>query len=154
MFRLILQIGWENFKLIKTMDIWVPYCADLSLHIHLLNILAEKASGLRYIDLGMGAELEGGWRSNRGLGDSLDFLRALGKIQGLEKLVIRGFYARNWPEYLNEKMGGRVQAISGLPCVPARLKRSESNEEFVRVENEETLQKFREYQRGTDDFLL
>lgn len=33
----------------------------------------------------------------RGLGDNLDFVRLLGNIQGLEKLVIEGYYAKNWP---------------------------------------------------------
>ena len=31
----------------------------------------------------------------RGLGDDLDFVRLLGNIQGLEKLVIEGYYAKN-----------------------------------------------------------
>lgn len=31
----------------------------------------------------------------RGLGDNLDVVRVLGKIQGLEKLVIKGYYAKN-----------------------------------------------------------
>jgi len=46
MFRLILEIGLVNLKLIKTLHIWVPYMATLSPWLQLLHILAEEASGL------------------------------------------------------------------------------------------------------------
>jgi hypothetical protein len=33
----------------------------------------------------------------RVLGDNLLFVRALARIQGLEKLNIKGYYAKHWP---------------------------------------------------------
>lgn len=134
MLGLIAQIGWENLKLVKSIDFWVPFSAELSSWLQLLHILAENSSGLRRIDLGWGAVLQEGFQSERGLGDNLDFVRALGKIQGLEKLVIRGYYAKNWPAYLNAKMGGRVEAICGLPY---RNGPFEGDEECVREQNED-----------------
>jgi hypothetical protein len=35
---------------------------------------------------------------------------SIGKIKGLEELVIQGCYAKNWPAYLEERMSVRVQA--------------------------------------------
>jgi hypothetical protein len=144
MFRLIARIGLANFKLIKTLHIWVPWMAELSPWLRLLFMLAEEASGLRYVELGWGADFEGIRRG--GLGDNLDFLRALGKIQKLEKLVIKGYYAKNWPAYLDEKMGARVQAICGLPCGQGRREREGDlddleleHETFIREMNEENL---------------
>lgn len=116
MFRFIVQIGLANLKLVKTLHIWVPWMAELSPWLQLLYILAEEASGLRYLELGWGADCEFLWQlgpgaRERGLGDNLDFVRALGKIQGLEKLVINGYYAKNWPAYLEERMGVQVRAM-------------------------------------------
>ena len=78
--------------------------------LSLLYILAKEANGPRYIQLGWGANCEFPWQlrrgaEERGLGDSLHFVRALGKIQGLEKLAIEGYYAKHWPAYLEETMG-------------------------------------------------
>jgi hypothetical protein len=52
----------------------------------------------------------------RGLSGNLDFVRALGMIQGLDKLAIEGYYAKNWPAYLEETMGVQVRAICGHCC--------------------------------------
>ena len=163
MFRLIAQIGPVNLKLVKTLDIWVPWMAEISSWIQLLYILAEKASGLRCIELAWGANCDYPWQlqrgeRERGLGDNLDFVRALGKIQGLEKLVISGYYAKNWPAYL-ERIGMRVRAICGHCLEEAELKEGDlndeelENEKFIREINEKGLQKFMEYQQGTEDLI-
>jgi hypothetical protein len=164
MFRLIVQIGLVNSKLVKTLDIWVPWMAKLSPWRQLLYILAEEASGLLYITIGWGAECEFPWglergARERGLGDNLDFVRALGKIQGLEKLVIEGYYAKNWPAYLEERMGVQVRAICGHCREERELKEGDLNDEELSVEkliretNEEELRTFREYQQGTEDLI-
>jgi hypothetical protein len=159
-----MQIGLVNFKLVKTLYIWVPWMAELFPWLQLLYILAEEASGLRCIKLGWGAECDFPWRfergvRERGLGDNLDFVRALGKIQGLEKLVIEGYYAKNWPAYLDERMGVRVQAICGHCREERELREGDLNDEeledekFIREMNEKELQTFREYQHGTEDLI-
>jgi hypothetical protein len=156
LFRLIVQIGLVNFKLIKTLHIWVPCMAELSPWLQLLYLLAEEASGLRCIELGWGGNLKRMWR---GLGDNLDFVRALGKIKGLEKLVIKGYYAKNWPAYLDERMGLRVRAICGHCCEERELREGDlndeelENEKFIRELNKKELQRFREYQQGTEDLI-
>lgn len=133
--------------------------AELSPWLQLLNILAAEASGLRCIELGWGASFDIVW--SRGLGDNLDFVRALGKIQKLEKLVIEGYYAKNWPAYLEEKMDVRLQAICGLPLREGReeSERDTDDEKQLKWEktrremNEKNLQRFREYQQGTEDLV-
>lgn len=45
---------------------------------------------------------------HRGLGKSLAFVRALAKIRPSEAVEITGFYAKNWPQYLEKEMGVRV----------------------------------------------
>ncbi len=93
------------------------------------------------------------------MGDNLDFVRALGKIQGLEKLVIEGYYAKNWPAYLEESMGVQVQAICGHYRKEHKLQEKDMNDEELRRKrlisemNEKELQTFREYQHGTEDLI-
>lgn len=43
--------------------------------------------------------------SLRGLGKSVDFIRALGKLRPKEHVKISGFYALNWPDFLEREMG-------------------------------------------------
>jgi hypothetical protein len=52
------QIGLVNFKWLKTLHVWVPWMAELSLWLQLLYVLAEEASGLRCIELKWGAKCE------------------------------------------------------------------------------------------------
>ncbi|KAF2715247.1 hypothetical protein K504DRAFT_457417 [Pleomassaria siparia CBS 279.74] len=152
LFRLIAQIGFVNFRLIKTLHIWVPSSAKLYPWLQVIYTLAVEASGLRCIELGWGADIEGTWE--RGLGDNVDFVRALGRIQGLEKLVIEGYYAKNWPAYLEEKMGVRVRAICGHCREKRESRKGDLNDEesehekFIREMNERELQTFRKYQRS------
>lgn len=93
------------------------------------------------------------------MGDSLDFVRAPGKIQGLEKLVIEGYYAKNWPVYLEGRIGVRVRAIRGHCREERELGEKELNDEesedkkFIREINEKKLQTFKKYQQGTEDLI-
>ncbi|KAN0086434.1 hypothetical protein V8E54_000122 [Elaphomyces granulatus] len=166
-FQFIRQIGFVNFKLIKKLEIWVPPHAKLSPWLGLLYLLAEEASGLRCIRLCWDSNLGGrhrddpeywwggAWDWKRGLGDNLLFVRALGKIQGLEELVIEGYYAKNWPSYLEERMGVQVQAICGWEaglwyCTEEGI--LEENE-YAREHNEMQLELFTEYQQGTENLI-
>ena len=150
-----------NFKLVKTLHIWVPWMAKLAPWLQLLYILAEEASGLRSIELGWGAYCDFHWHlergaKERGLGDSLDFVRALRKIQGLEKLVIEGYYAKNWPVYLEGIIGVRVLAICGHYREERELGERELNDEELEDEKfirEKELQTFEKYQQGTEDLI-
>lgn len=162
MFRLIVKIGPVNLKLVKTLDIWVPWMAELSPWLQLLDTLSEEASGMRHIAIRWDVHFEFRWglergAKERGLGDNLDFVRALGKIQGLEKLVIGGYYAKNWPAYLEERIDVQVQAICGHCSEEGELIEGDLNyerlgaEELIHEANKEELLRFREYQQGTED---
>lgn len=41
---------------------------------------------------------------HRGLGKSVDFIRALGKLRPKEHVKVSGFYALNWPDFLRREM--------------------------------------------------
>jgi len=92
---------------------------------------------------------------NRGLGDNLDFVRSFGKIQGLETLVLEGFYAKNWPTYLEERMGVRVQTIHQRPDEhEMRLKGDpEYHIKFVLEADADHLPDLMEYQQGTENLI-
>jgi hypothetical protein len=164
MFQLMVQIGLANFKLIKTLHIWVPWMAELRPYLQLLSMLAKQASGLRYIELGWGADTQFPWHlergaRERGLGDNLDFVRALGKFQQLERLLIRGYYAKNWVAYLNNRVIGQVRAISGHSLEERESREGDlkdedlENEKFIREINERERQLFWKYQEGTEDLI-
>jgi hypothetical protein len=92
------------------------------------------------------------------LGDNLDFVRALGNIQGLEKLVIEGYYARNWPAYLDGRMGIRVEAFRGCCREERELGKDPNGNELedqklIREQNMRELQIFKGYQQGTEDLI-
>jgi hypothetical protein len=86
----------------------------------------------------------------RGFGNNVYFVRALGKIQGLEELVVEGYYAKEWPAYLEERIGVRVQVIYGKYC---ELTDNEKLNDFNRKDNERQPQIVTEYQRGTEDLF-
>lgn len=54
---------------------------------------------------------------HRGLGKSVGFIRALGKLRPKEHVTVKGFYAVNWPAYLEREMCVPVimeERIAGL----------------------------------------
>ncbi|PQE29809.1 hypothetical protein CJF32_00000472 [Rutstroemia sp. NJR-2017a WRK4] len=164
MFRLSMQIGIKNFKLIRTLDVWVPHMAKISPWLQFLHMLAKEASGLRHMKLGWGADTEFSWQfergdPGRGLGDNLHFVRALGKIQGLEKLVIKGYYAKKWPAYLRERMGAQVVAMCAHCPEDIELREGElvgeklEHVKSIRELYKRQIEAFAKYQQGTEDLI-
>jgi hypothetical protein len=45
MFRLMTQIGPTNIKLLRSLDMWIPWMADLLPWLTLLNALSKEAAG-------------------------------------------------------------------------------------------------------------
>lgn len=159
MIGLVAQFGLVNLKLIRNLRIWVEWYRNLSPWLQLFHILADEASGLRCIELvwDVAWDLRRVRIWERGLGDNLDFVRALGKIKGLKELVIKGYYAKNWPAYLSEKMDVQVQAICGLPRGAEHEQKEEDlndeelgHEKYIRDFNKNDLQQFRDFQQGTE----
>jgi hypothetical protein len=159
MFQLSAQIGLANLKLIRRLQICVTYFTSLPPWLQLLSMLARQATGLRHIELIWDLHIEfpcSIW--HRGFGDNVDFVRALGTIQGLEKLVIKGYYAKNWPAYLSERMGVQVEAICGDCRDEPKLSGDPNDEElqnakFIRELNERELTAFKKFQEGTEDLI-
>ncbi|KAK7424171.1 hypothetical protein QQZ08_008777 [Neonectria magnoliae] len=155
--RFMAQIGPRNVKLLRMLQISVPcyVYGESGTWVALLDALAKDATGLRAVHVEWAAECDFSWEyargsEERGLGDNLDFVRALAQIRGLEKMAIRGCYAKTWPAYLEEKMGVPVRARCGnvgmLRCVNV------DNEESKEEDGPE-LQRLRNYQQGTEDLI-
>jgi len=152
-FLLLLYIGLENFRLIKHLDFYVPWPSSLPPWLRLFRTLAMEASGLRSLSLDLDVNFDYNEHHNTGtwwggLGDKANFVRALGKIQGLEDLSIKGYYAKTWPEYLEKKMGVRVRAISGHGYELSEFMEfiDKEFEDRVRNINEFESMRFQEYQ--------
>lgn len=156
MFRFMRQIGPTNIKLVRSLDMWIPWMADLLPWLNLLNILSEKAAGLKQIVVGWGADCEFSWMlergtQERGLGDNVLFIRGLAKIQGLEKIHLQGYYAKNWPSYLMATTKAQVEAEGGQYHQPG----PDDAETIAWLQelNERNLLSFKEYQKGTEDLV-
>ncbi|KPM46368.1 hypothetical protein AK830_g143 [Neonectria ditissima] len=156
MLQFMEQMGPQNVKLLGMLQISVPCQTECGSWVKLFDALAKDATGLRALHVEWFAECEYSWEyvrgaAERGLGDNLDFVRALGQIKGLEKMTIRGSYAKRWPAYLQEKMGVRVQAKSGnislLKCVNV------DDEELKEDTGGLDLLRLRNYQQGTKNLI-
>ncbi|KAL4863477.1 hypothetical protein BDV12DRAFT_177477 [Aspergillus spectabilis] len=53
MFAFMAQIGSGNVNFVRSLEIWVPWRTEISPWIILLNVLSEKATGLRTLELGV-----------------------------------------------------------------------------------------------------
>ena len=67
----------------------------------LFNKLAEEATNIQNLSVYWDAE----GPIHIGLGKSVVFVRGLALLKVKKSLDIGGFYAKNWPRYLEEKMG-------------------------------------------------
>lgn len=76
----------------------------------LFDKLASEAMGLRDVYIYWDAE-PCIWHF--GGGYDVDVVRALARINGLHKLEIDGFFAKEWPAYLEEKVGMKVWEVQG-----------------------------------------
>ncbi|KAJ5671338.1 hypothetical protein N7507_000465 [Penicillium longicatenatum] len=157
MFRFMTQIGPTNTKFVRSLDIWVPYIAELSPWLTLLNTLSKEATGLRFIELAWGANCESNLMrergaKERGLGDNVLFVCALAEIQGLEKIHLKGYYAKHWPSYLMAVTGAQVQAECGQRHEPGPDDDA-ATIQLIQDANERSLWRFRDYQRGTEDLV-
>ncbi|KAK2801837.1 hypothetical protein FQN50_007582 [Emmonsiellopsis sp. PD_5] len=113
------QIGSSNAKLVRSIVLRIYSGFNPAPWGILIRTIAELPTGLRYLQVCWRTTGEYSWEERRpsierGLGANLDFVRDLAKIRGLEKLVLEGFYAKNWPAYLREQTGAEVQEIVGL----------------------------------------
>jgi hypothetical protein len=158
MFRLVLQIGIGNFSLIKALHIWVPCMATPSEWVQLLHLLAEKAVGLRYLEIAFGAELE--WMCGRGLGDNQDIVRALGTIQGARQTSHQGLLRRNLAGIPGKEDGCASESFMCHCCEEREPKAGNLTDEeleekrYVRERNEMEFLAYKKYQQKTEAWNL
>jgi hypothetical protein len=76
----------------------------------LFDKLASEAIGLRDIYIRWDAASEF-WHFGGGF--DVDVVRALARIKSLHKLEIGGYFAKEWPAYLEEKIGMKVWERQG-----------------------------------------
>jgi hypothetical protein len=158
MMRLMAQIGPTNTKLIRALDIWVPADADIFPWLALLDVLSKKASGLRLVEIGWGSKFEGLQLSllnrpkGRGLGDNVHFVRTLASIRGLNRLILRGYYAKHWPSYLTKMTGAQVQAEAGH-WFEIRADDDPETKKWKHDLNEGFWQNLADFQEGTENLV-
>ena len=118
------SIGRINVKLLKDIRLFVHpvYSTQRTLFstgsegiswYKVLDHLAREATGLRHVYIYWDAEE---W-PHMGAGKDLRFVRELAKIQGLQSMIVNGFYGVHWPRYLTEKMGLQVQENERSPSL-------------------------------------
>jgi len=140
-------IGPENARSLKRLRIFVHavyYSLDhpplfqssssewfsSELWYRLLSTLACRATGLRYLYVYWDARESCG---HYGAGKDLRFVRELASIQGLDEMEIGGFFAKRWPEYLQQKVGKPVWDEQST--------------------SQQSLKLLRQYQRDTEDLI-
>lgn len=167
-------IGPTNVKHLRTLYLRMRWDSQrqLASWLQALNTLAREATGLLCIELNFDARGKDGYwdMGDRGLGDSLEFIRAFGKIKGLNKAVIFGQYGEQWPSYLERTMACPVKAYCGskrdwdsqetYEHIRSRLQLEEGETEeearaqvwgTIRSLYEQELLNFYLYQEGTED---
>lgn len=96
----------------------------------LLNKLANEATALENVYVYLDADEE---LSHYGAGKDLNFVRALGRMKVSRRMKIDGYFAREWPRYLEGKLGMPVWDTEG--------------------HSQDFLLWLREYQRGTESLI-
>jgi hypothetical protein len=117
MLLFIERIGIVNLTYIKSISLFVTCPTKVEPWLRLLQTLANGVTGLRSLTVEWDTKEHEYWCERtgpgwppppssryRGLGDDLGFARALAQIQGLEQLVIKGYYGKRWPAYLQREM--------------------------------------------------
>ncbi|KAK3292621.1 uncharacterized protein B0H64DRAFT_407181 [Chaetomium fimeti] len=148
MFRLMVQIGDTNTKLIRSLDIYVPPDADRDSWLNLLHVLPTATTALKTVVMSWWGEGDDKLCERLSLGKDVAFAQALAGLStlGLEKLKIEGYYAQSWPAYFRDKFGARVvEAEEGRPRPPR-----DDDDDWMRELNKRSLEDFRKYQEGTE----
>lgn len=139
--RLMAQIGPTNTKLIRSLDIYVPPNADKDSWLNLLHILPEATTGLKSVVVSWWGEgIARPWEQS--LGKDIAFAQALARLSkvGVEKLKIKGYYAKPWPAYFRDKFGASVvEEEDGRLCSSR-----DDDDDWIRKVNEDNLKDFRE----------
>ena len=157
MLHFIARIRLRDLKLIRSLYIWVPANANISLWRCLLRILGKEAKGLRVVQVAWDSVNHSSGENVRmdhgkGLGDNLSFANALSSVSGLEKLVISGFYSTHWPYFFGKTMAVQVQERCGH-SLELYDGDSEAFQRRKREENEKQVRLFKSYQEGIENLM-
>jgi hypothetical protein len=153
MYYLLTHSGFENFMAIKLLEFWVKRDADLDPWLRLLYKLSltDEAPQLTSLEVGFdSSELRWNNQWRKSLGDNVLFARSLGKIKGLKRMKITGFFGKNWPDYLSAKMGFPVEVQI---CVYAEVDDEDTtpNVQWLRTRNEKYVRNFTAFQQATEN---
>jgi len=146
-----------NIKLIKSLSLLIDEDDEVEPWLEILNVLATEAQDLRDFRILMFADRETSgteeWYS-LGLGDNVQFVRALTKIRGLDKLTIEGYYASSWLGYLKE-MNTTIVAHQGFSNDTRQGdgKIKPNSEVHEHDYTQEELETFESYQLAIEDVM-
>ncbi|PYI05534.1 hypothetical protein BO78DRAFT_430460 [Aspergillus sclerotiicarbonarius CBS 121057] len=164
----ITQIGPQNLLLLRSLSLFIPWqhsTNEVWPWVILLTHLAEKATGLRFLEIGWGANCASAWNlkpgaEERGLGDNLLFVHAVAGFRGLGCLRVKGFFGVRWPGYLRGELGGgvggkgtRVEVVEGFPVEGGEKGHGDWDGDWVRDVNRENERRVRAYQAGTEGLV-
>lgn len=112
--RIISRCGPTNFGLVRELQFSVWPVETPEQWLFFVGLVAKKAAGLRSLAVQFEtAESQDECPENRGLGDNISFVHALGKIKGLDELLIGGCYAYSFLSYLELHTSAQVKAAMG-----------------------------------------
>lgn len=158
--KLIRSMGPHNTKLVRSMRFDLRSMVEKGASkswSNLFNVIAREAIGLRFARLSFASygEFRHRDRDVRGWGEDLDFIRAFAKIQGLNELVLQGYFAKSWPGFLSDKMKISVQTVCGHSWAPVTddiYGQEDVDQKRWLLEENETIwiPQFLEFQRGTE----
>jgi hypothetical protein len=145
----------DNLPLLRSLEICVPWTQDVKPWADMFDSLAGNAPGMRYLEITWSANSHAAKQNDRGwgsgLGTNVAFVKALARLRTVDTLILKGFYAKPWPDYLRRATGADVLALAGYRRkLDGRCSR-QWDLNAVTLWNEETEDLFANFQQGTED---
>jgi hypothetical protein len=147
--------------LIRVLDIELPWNDDVIGWLGFFETLACRASGLKVLRVWWTIRPESSLprEGGRGLGCDLGLVWALSRISGLKMLVLGGYYAKEWPNYLRTSMtccivtqddiyGKEVEVLAQDPT-PGNVQQLQAKADRHRTWRRNIM----EYQQGTENII-
>jgi hypothetical protein len=153
--KFMTNMASDSPPLLRSLEICVPWTQDVNPWADMFDSLVQDAPGLRYVEITWSANSHAAKQNDRGwgsgLGTNVDFVKALARLRTVDTLILKGFYAKPWPEYLRRATGADVQALAGYCRKLDGCYSRQWDVNAVTLWNEETRDLFTNFQRGTED---
>ncbi|KAL5339148.1 hypothetical protein BJX70DRAFT_397927 [Aspergillus crustosus] len=161
MIALLDQIGPVNVKLIRLIDIRVPFKAkEAAPWESLISRLSQQASGLRSVELRLGSDNGLSWRQmrkliKRGLGAVMPLMRALAGLTQLKTMNVEGYYAIHWIQNLKKTLVGvEMDENPGELYYIGPDDGEDEHTVWMRKWTCQSIRIFMMYQEATEDLML